>query len=351
MTRVPRVYVADVGMITSIGGNAHMNAASVNAGFSEVSETPFLNKRLKPIKMGLVPEDALPAVNPALVHNTLPARQLRMLRLASAALSQLREKRPLAEPLPLFLALPEQLPGMTNPICGSFIEQLILQTDIPLDVSASLVAHIGRAGGLHAVEAAHNYFAQGGDYALIGGVDTYLDLKLLSWLDAEDRLMLEGAKDGFFPGEGAAFLLLASERVKADLPAPRTALARPGFAEEKGHRYSGNPYLGEGLAAAVRYACEHAPGQVDAVWTSMIYDRFGYKELGVTLMRNSKSISPEAEINHPVDCFTDMGAAVACALIGLVAINAGQNPRSCRHLLCCSSELAERAALRLEIEV
>lgn len=123
---------------------------------------------------------------------------------------------------------------------------------------------------MHAVEAAHKYLAEGGDYVLIGGVDTYLDLKLLSRLDAEDRLVLNGAKDGFFPGEGAAFLLLASERVKAELPAPRIHLARPGFAEEKGHRYNGDPYLGEGLAAAVKQACEHAPGQVDAVWTSMI---------------------------------------------------------------------------------
>lgn len=67
-------------------------------------------------------------------------------------------------------------------------------------------------------------------------------------------------------------------------------------------------------------------------------------------MRNSKSISPEAEINHPVDCFADMGAAIACALIGLVATNASHSLRGSRHLICCSSDLADRAALRLGIE-
>src|SRR5690606_29248864 len=156
------------------------------------------------------------------------ARQLRLLQLAAVGLSQLAGQMPVSQSLPLFLSLPEQLPSLSKPLIGNFIKQLIIQTDFPLDSSQSRVDHVGRSGGIYAIDAAHRYLAEEGhDYVLVGGVDTYCDPDLLARLDAEDRLMGQGALDGFFPGEGAAFLLLASERVKSQLPSPLIALAKP----------------------------------------------------------------------------------------------------------------------------
>src|SRR5690606_39623002 len=78
-------------------------------------------------------------------------------------------------------------------------------------------------------------------------------------LDAQDRLLLENRFDGFQPGEGTCFILLASERAVAALPSLRAVLYRPGIAQEAGHRYSEEPYRGDGLTAAVREAIASAP--------------------------------------------------------------------------------------------
>lgn len=344
------VYLAASTMVTPVGGNTIMTAAAINVGASQIAETAILNKRLKPIKMALVPETVLPPLNPEILAHPLPARQLRLLQLAAVGLSQLAGQMPVGQSLPLFLSLPEQLPSLSKPLIGNFIKQLIIQTDFPLDSSQSRVAHVGRSGGIYAIDAAHRYLAEEGhDYVLVGGVDTYCDPDLLARLDAEDRLMGQGALDGFFPGEGAAFLLLASERVKSQLPSPLIALAKPGLADEPGHRYSDEPYRGEGLAAAVTQACSHAPGMVDNIWTSMIYDGFASKELGVAFTRNSKSISPAVKMYHPVDCVGDMGAAISCALIGLTGAAAQRTRKSSHHLVCCSSELSHRGAIRLDV--
>lgn len=348
MSQFPSIYVADIGMINPVGANPIMTSASVRAGVSAIEETAILNKKLKPIKMALVPDDALPQLKPTLATSHIPTRQLRLLQLAAAALVQLQARLTTEKPIPVFLSLPENLPHLSVPVVGNFVEQLMLQSDIPLNSKDSLVAQVGRAGAFHAVDLAHKYLAESGhDYVLIGGVDTYWDNYLLAKLDAEDRLMVEGSTDGFFPGEGACFLLLASERVKDQIVAPQIRLAAPGFGSEKGHRYSDEPYRGDGLSAAITAALQYVPVAVDNIWTSMIYDGFCHKEIGVALTRNSGKISPNVRMTHPVDCFGDIGAAIGCTLIALAALSYAHTKNAQQHLLCCSSELSHRSALCL----
>jgi len=348
--------VIGVGMITSVGGDAVTTAAAVAAKISAVKETPILNRHLKPVKMAQVPVGALPDVNEKLKSDKLPDRQQRLLSLAAAALEQLADVLPAGQPLPLYLALPEALPGHTAPLHGNIIEQLALQSDISLNAADSLVADIGRAGSFHAVKKAIEYFEQtGNDYLLIGGVDTYWDLDLLGKLDAEDRLNVRGVLDGFIPGEGAAFLLLASNRVNTRHIAHPVRLHWPGTALEKGHFYDENdePYRGAGLADAVRAALQQAePASIQSVWSSMTYESYGAKEFAVALTRSSAKLADSLDIQHPVDCLGDMGAAMGCAMIGMIAAKAN-SPVGFSHfqhyLLCCSSDLAHRAAIRLDI--
>ena len=346
-----KVYIVGTSMVTAIGATTGATTALVNAGISGIKETAFLNKKLNPIKMALVPEDVLPDVNPTIAKSTLSSRQLRLLRLAAAALTQLAPTLAAHEPLPLFLALPEDLPEHTTPLTGDFLAQLTLQSGIAFNAEDSCTAHIGRAGGLYAIDIVHRYFAKTGkDYALIGGVDSYFDPYLLAKLDAEDRLNVQGAVDGFFPGEGATFILLASERVKEQLQTPLVSLSVPGLDNEVGHRYSDIVYKGDGLARAVTSALNNAtPNKVDCVWTSMIYDSFCSKEIAVALTRNHSHLAEHVKMHHPVDCFGDMGAAMGCALLAMVAEGAAKNHKNKHHLLCCSSDLLHRAALRVDI--
>ncbi len=351
MSQHPPIYVADIGMINPVGANPIMTSAAVRAGVCAIEETALLNKKLKPIKMALVPDSALPPLKSTLAASHIPTRQLRLLQLAAAALVQLQARLPNEKPIPVFLNLPEHLPQASVPLVGNFIEQLMVQSEIALEAKHSLVAHVGRAGAFHAVDLAYKYLAETGhDYVLIGGVDSYWDNYLLAKLDAEDRLMVEGSTDGFFPGEGACFLLLASERVKDQIAAPQVRLSMPGFGSEKGHRYSDEPYRGDGLSVAVTAALQHVTTPVDHIWTSMIYDGFCHKEIGVALTRNSAKISPSVRTTHPVDCFGDLGAAIGCTLIALAALSYTGSKSSKQHLLCCSSELSHRSALCLSAE-
>ena len=349
------MQVIGAGVVTSVGGSAVTTAAAVAAGISTTKETEILNKQLVPIKMARVPDGALPDIHEALSGNKLPARQQRLLCLAAAALVQLTDVLPAGQTLPLYLALPEALPHHTAPLRGNFIEQLALQSGMPLNVADSLVADIGRAGSFYAIEKAAQYFEQtGNDYLLIGGVDTYWDLHLLAKLDAEDRLNVVGVLDGFIPGEGAAFLLLASERVNVRHIAHPVRLYRPGTALEEGHFYNEEvPYRGNGLAAAVRDAIQQAaPAKIQSVWSSMTYENHGAKEFGVALIRNSAQLAEPLDTQHPVDSFGDMGAATGCAMIGMIAAKANSPvgfPYFQHYLLCCSSDLAHRAAVRLDV--
>lgn len=350
MSENNRIYVADVAMITPVGGTALKSAAAINAGVSAIRETAQLNKKLKPIKMALVLEAALPPLQPKLAQLNLPARQIRLLQLAAAALKQLSQSLP-QNRITLYLALPESLPNKAAPIIGNFIEQLAIQSGVELNIQESLVSEIGRPGVLYAMKPAQKFFENSAqDYLLVGGVDTYWDPGLLAKLDAEDRLMVDGTVDGFFPGEGASFLLLASSKIKENLPSPQVSFTFPGLAKEAGHFYSDEPYRGDGLATAVQKAFETAlPDPVDSVWTSMIYDSFCSKEFGVALTRNNAHISADVKMKHPVDCVGDMGAAMGGALIGLIVANAAKKSHGTHHLVCCSSDLSHRAALRVDV--
>ncbi|VAW90086.1 hypothetical protein MNBD_GAMMA17-1622 [hydrothermal vent metagenome] len=350
------MHIIGTGMVTPVGENAVTTAAAVASEVSAVREIDILNKKLTPIKMAQVPDGALPPINEKLKEEKkISQRQQRLLCLAAAALVQLADVLPAGQTLPLYLALPEHLPNHAiPPLHGNFIEQLALQSGLRLNAADSLIADIGRAGSFYAIEKAMQYFEQSGnDYLLIGGVDTYWDPALLARLDAEDRLNVLGNFDGFFPGEGAAFLLLASERVNTRHIASPVRLYRPGTALEEGHLYSEAPYRGDGLANAVREAIQQAaPARVQSIWSSMTYESYGSKEFGVALTRSSAQFADPLDIQHPVDCFGDMGAATGCAMIGMIAAKAAAPvgfPHFQHYLLCCSSDQPHRAAVRLDV--
>jgi 3-oxoacyl-[acyl-carrier-protein] synthase-1 len=180
---------------------------------------------------------------------------------------------------------------------------------------------------------------------LVGGVDTYLDLYLLATLDQEDRVLAEGVMDGFCPGEGAAFLLLAAEPAKVGVGAPVAYVHPPGLAQESGHRYSVEPYKGDGLAQAVAAALEAAKTEpVQTVFSSMNGENFCAKEWGVAFMRNKAGFAEPHRFEHPADGFGDSGAATAPILLGLAAlgVNRGYLPAPC--LVYASSDASPRGA-------
>jgi 3-oxoacyl-[acyl-carrier-protein] synthase I len=342
----PVLSLISTGMITAVGGNSAMCAAAVNAGVAGQRESGYVNKRNVPIRMASIPDGALEPLNESLVPvvSGLSKSHSYMLRIASQALRECVAAYTPADPVPVFIACPETIPGTPSTLNPGFIKHLQMQSKANLDLQNSRLTFTGRAGGFEMVDLAFKYLdATGSDFVIVGGVDSYkYCLQQLGVLDSEDRLSVEGSVDGFIPGDAGGFLLLASAAaVQKYGLTPILSVAYPGSAKELGHRYSSEPCRGDGLAEAFQKALSPVSGvQVDAIYTSMNGESFASKELGVAMMRNHNKLGENIEIKHPADCFGDIGAAFGPVLLGLMS-----RTNKCSSLAYCSADGPYRSAV------
>jgi 3-oxoacyl-[acyl-carrier-protein] synthase-1 len=343
------VMVVGVGMTTSVGLSTPETAASVRSGTTRFAESRIYDRRFRPVTMAEVPQDGLPPLPDSPQFATLTAREARMLRLASAPL--LECLRPIADQptaIGLSLALPETT--TTRPLDhAAFLGHLAAVTGRAFDPERSDASHTGRAGGLVALGQAVLHIQSGRTEMMIcGGVDTYRDLYVLGTLGMEERVKSASILDGFIPGEGAAFLLLASARATAARGlAPLGSVSPVALGFEVGHLYSSEPYRGDGLAAA--FAQLIASGSVDApigeVYSSMNGESHWAKEWGVGFLRAKAVFNPDHGMHHPADCCGDTGAASGPLMVGLAVHGLRGGYRRSPALVYASSDHGPRAAV------
>lgn len=346
------VVLVACGMMTSVGLSSAETAASVRAGTTRVAESVCYDKHSEPFTLAQVPPEALPQLDPQPAgEEGWTARGLRVLTLAIMPLVECAAScRDSGSPPGLAMALPEPLIGaVTDP--DAFLAGLAEQTEGLFDLSASTANFSGRAGGVAAMGHAASVIAAGdADFMLAGGSDSYLDLMLLGTLDLEERVASRTSLDGFVPGEGAGFVLLAERRAaeQAGL-SPRARLSQVAVGEEAGHFYSEEAYRGEGLANTVAnlFAEVEMPGPVTQVYSSMNGENHWAKELGVTLLRHQDQLAPDVDVRHPVECFGDLGAAIGPVMAGLAATDMARGGCGGPTLLYGSSDRGSRAALLL----
>ncbi len=346
--------IQGVGAVSPVGLGAAQTAVSVRAGVARFEESSVHDQRFEPFTMALVPEEYLEALIPELEAKTgLTSRQRRMLRLAGPALREALDGHEQTSEIPLFLGTPEALEERTDPAGEFFLEQLQQQAGVVFDTEASRMFPDGRAAGLLALDEALAYLDRAdGDLALVGGVDTFLDLYLLATLDMEGRIAGARVMDGFIPGEGAAFLLL--EAVAASRGADtqdRLRVLATGSADELGHRYSEDePYKGEGLPTAIEKmisGMDEEPESVKTVFTGLNGENFGAKEWGTAYLRHSALYAEGFRIEHPVDCFGDIGAALGPMMITLADAGAQEGKLPGPFLVWCSSDREPRVVAYL----
>ncbi len=350
------VLIKGVGAICSVGVGIRQVHASVMAGLGKVSSTSIYDASFEPIRMALVPEEAMETLIPEVDRTPLTARQRRMVRLAAPALREAATAIPEGVArVPLFVGLPEEATGSGQPIASKQMVSLFArQAGIPFDKELSQAVGQGRAAALLALEAAIRLLAQGQvEVVIAGGVDTYLDLKLLAQLDSEKRILGERVADGFVPGEGAAFLVLSTNRHdKSHRKGPGTAILGVASARDPGHRYSDQPARGEGLSRAIAElmaALPRKPGPSRTVFAGFNGESFGAKEWGVAGLRCGEFFAPGLAIEHPADCFGDTGAASAALLMALAAQTLSAGNRSGPALVFASSGREQRACALLDV--
>lgn len=346
------VVIAAAGLVSAAGLSLAENAATTRARLARAREIDWLDRRGEHFIVAGVPDEGLPPLAEALLSQPLQAREARILRLAHAALADLFAGLPPGLPaVPLLLALGEH--HTTQPVDpASFLRHLVLQAGPCFDLAGSIAAPRGRAAGLMALGQATRQIEAGqAECLLVGGADSLIDLYILGTLDREQRIRGETISDGFTPGEGAAFLLVASEAFcHGHGLQPLAVVSGCGTGVEPGHLYSERPYLGDGLAAAVTAALEQAAGTepVRATYSSFNGERYWAREFGVARIRNAASFAPEMRMEHPAECFGDLGAAHGAALLALAAHALEKACQPGPVLVYASSDRGDRAALVLD---
>jgi 3-oxoacyl-[acyl-carrier-protein] synthase-1 len=212
----------------------------------------------------------------------------------------------------------------------------------------------GHAGLAFALPAVCSALASGRtDFAIVGGVDTSYDAEVIDQLVRERRLYDGKNLEGFIPGEGGAFLLLA----RADV-ARRAGFAAQAFiegaaaAEEPAAIDLDLPITASALTRVLRTLCdplEASKRPVDYWLSDLTHEPDRVREWMLAFPRATAGASgPEAAVELLSPLFGDLGAATVPTglVVAAEAFLRGDPPaRTC--LVCASSTGPTRGAVLL----
>lgn len=336
-------------VLCSIGSGTEQVWAAARAGIGRIFNSHVMDRAFDPIQMGLVPEDALGELDPDIEKLPLPSRARRMLRLAAPSFQAVAGH--VERPVPVFLGLPE-LSDVEAPWLKHLPAYLQKLTGVTVDRERSVVVPKGRASALLALERALELLrAEPSATAVVGGVDTYLDLRLLATLDAEQRILGPRVMDGFIPGEGAAFYALSGEGASNAQDVRSVVVHGAASSVDPGHRYGTEPARGEGLAAALDSLRRQSPpaAPIGTTFAGFNGESFDAKLWGVARLRHHDFFSKEMLIDHPADKFGDAGAAMGAILMTLAAKSLATATRPGPALVWAASDREARACAVLAV--
>lgn len=328
-------------MITPTGPDLASNLAAIQAGLCLYDQSPYLDQRGLPIKMALVPPDALDELSPALTLRRYLPWHKHLLRLASTAAVQAMQGYAGKQNIPIIINFAESEDTGAE-IPQDFVNKLNEQCQGRISTERQRILLRGRAGGVEALALAEKLlFERDFDEILIGAVDSYQDSKRLLALENQQRLAGLGVPDGFTPGEGATFLRLTKNPAHSVFGPSH--LRGPEIAFEPGHCYSEEPYLGEGLSLAVSGCLSRSePGSIKQVHLTANGERYWAKETSVALIRHQEHVAEAAAVHHPAEFMGDLGAAMGTSLMALAA---AQQASTDNQLICCSSDRGLRGSV------
>lgn len=345
----PLLYIAGMGMITPLGPNVATTVAAVNAGVSAYGLFEYDNDDGEPIIMARVPDNVFEHIECTLSEegSVFNFRHERMIRMAIIALKEAIGPRHCDDAVPLILGLAEES-GNTERYTP-FIPALANNLKPWISLSLTRRISTGRAAGIEVVDFAFRYLMnQRQDYVLLGAVDSFDDVSVLNRY--KNRLLSHGTADAFAPGEGACALLLTRHIELAEQKNGYViAINPPAMAEEAGHLFSDKPYKGDGLDQAFKRALKDQPANsIGAIYSSMNGENHWAKEYGVAYLRNKEKFIEQFKLEHPADCYGDLGSATGTALIIAAAENLHKSKNAKKILAYSSADKSMRGALVVE---
>ncbi len=344
------VQIVALGARAPVGLTAESVAAALRAGISRVRRV-------------LVPELGGES-DSFLARDGLLAPQewdgaARMAALGAAALAEVVGKlvpatAHLNAEVPVHVGLPEERLGWEAADASRVVAALsaVGGESLRLKIEPRLAGH---AAALEGLQEAITQIGRAGrcPLVIVGGVDSYHDLKTLAWLRETNQWLEEGARTGFAPGEAAAFvaLMAASEARRLGLT-PAATVRTVTTARETKQINTDTLNLGEGLTAAVSKALAPLDGSretVENIHCDINGDRYRSEEWGFVALRLGSSFRDASAYHTPVRSCGDVGAATG-ALNLVVSAQAWRRryARGPRALVWGSSDAGLRAAALLE---
>ncbi len=158
------------------------------------------------------------------------------------------------------------------------------------------------------------------DYCIVGGVDSYLYDHRLAQLDEQWRLYSARNLDGFVPGEAAAFIILErAADVRAQTAPAIASLGEIGLADEANPRSLGAHSSGNGLTVAIQQAMASRSAAISEIFCDLNGESYAAFEWGVVQVRVASWLANSYSLNHPAQCYGDIGCATGAMLIALAA--------------------------------
>jgi 3-oxoacyl-[acyl-carrier-protein] synthase-1 len=264
------------------------------------------------------------------------------------------DRKSVVSPIRVLVALPEQRPGRSYNLESEFCIGLHASLEKVIQIEKVTADALGHAGGIVCMEQALSLISSGKiGICLVGGVESYLEVETLEWLDGLDQLHSESTIYGFCPGEGAGFCLLVSPELAGRLNLEASVeLLSAGSAMETSRIKTEAICIGEGLSEAFKKALSGLPSEsvrVDHIICDMNGERYRGSEFGFSMLRSSEYFAEESDFQTPADCWGDLGAASG-PLFAILATYAAQKEYAPGPLtfLWASSEGGQRAAALLQ---
>lgn len=316
--------ITAVGMVTPVGHTAKDSCAAIRAGVSRIGESPEF--RVSDVKGHLIPATCAWVSGITDGHR----RFLRHYRMALRAFTETISQANLAASdfsdsrIYLCISEPERI-EIDRRIQDQLISRICRTLALPDLNSRTRIFSLGHAGLFYALQAAMADLAAGHiQYALVGGVDSFLDEATLEWLRDINRLKTDITVNGIIPGEGAAFVVIENRKTAAvktgsclaRLDGIATAMERNGI-------YVDTPCRGEGLTDTLQLTLGGLPDY--GVDTAMVVcdlngERYRALEWGLALGRALAAVRRSPVIWHPAGSMGDAGAATGPINLALGAV-------------------------------
>ncbi len=303
------VVVVGVGARTAIGLTGLATAAAARAGIAGFANHPFMvdgaGKRM------------IVAAAPYLSMDITYVERLAELAVPAAAeaVSMSAGSAGSKTVIPIFVGLPPIRPGRPKNLPDEMVARVRAEVSSHCRVGKVVAIETGHAAGTMAIQAAWEAVRSGSaEFALAGGVDSYIEPETLEWLESSDQLHSSGEENnpyGFIPGEAAGFVLLASadaaERFKFSTPLEMQIVAT---ARETKLIKTDSVCTGEGLIALFRALAGDPPAtRVDHLYCDMNGEPYRADEFGFATIRAGKLFRDPSSFTTPADCWGDVGAA------------------------------------------